>query len=435
MLLGCIADDFTGATDLANTLVRYGMRTIQLIGLPEPGSRVEDVDAVVVALKSRTIPADEAVAHSLAALEWLNAQGAQQIFFKYCSTFDSTPAGNIGPVADALLDALAADFTIACPAFPETGRTIFKGNLFVGDVLLNECGMQDHPLTPMTDSNLVRVLQAQTPAKVGLVQHATVNQGVAAIRERFAALRADGYRHCVVDAIDDAQLQVIGEACKNLALVTGGSGVALGLPANFTRQGSLREGASADTLPRVEGRSAVIAGSCSRATLEQVEHMRSSRPAFRIDPLALAQGEDVVAKVLEQAVGGLAEGPVLFYASAPPDEIERIQAELGREQAGQLVEHAMASIARGLVERGVRRLVVAGGETAGAVVSELGVTGLRIGAQIDPGVPWTTSLGITSLGAADTDSANPAEHTLALALKSGNFGSPDFFLKALAQLD
>lgn len=419
MLLGAIADDLTGATDLANTLTRRGMRTVQLIG-PPGHAAPEAVDAVVIALKSRTIPAPEAVAQSLAALAWLRGGGAGQIVFKYCSTFDSTDRGNIGPVADALLDALGADFTVFCPAFPENGRTVYRGYLFVGDVLLSESGMRDHPLTPMRDGNLVRVLGRQTPHKVGLVPLAAVRRGVDAVRGEFARLRRDGRRHAILDAVDDADLLTIGASVSGLALVTGGSGIALGLPENFRRAGRLESAQPADRLPRVRGAAAVISGSCSTATLAQVAVMRATHPVFDVDPMALAAGEPVVARALDWAGPRLGAKPLLVSASAPPDRVRVIQDSLGRERAGRLVEDALAGIARGLVERGVRRLVVAGGETSGAVVQALGVTGLRIGPQIDPGVPWTASLG---------------EPAIALALKSGNFGGEDFFVRAFACLD
>jgi uncharacterized protein YgbK (DUF1537 family) len=415
VLLGAIADDFTGATDLCNTLVRRGMRTVQLIGVPAENAPPPDAEAVVVALKSRTIPAAEAVATSLGALAWLRRAGARQILFKYCSTFDSTDQGNIGPVAEALLDALGSDFTVFCPAFPENGRTIFKGYLFVGDILLSESGMRDHPLTPMRDPSLVRVLQRQTMGPVGLVQQATVARGPAAIRSAFDALRAGGIRHAIVDAIADADLEAIGEAAADLPLITGGSGIALGLPENFRRQGLLGDGGGADALPAVEGAAAVLSGSCSEATRRQVAFIAENAPVFAIDPLAAAEGMDVAAQALDWATPLLGERPVLVSATAAPDEVAAVQRRLGRERAGALVEDIMARVASGLVERGVRRLVVAGGETSGAVVQALGVTGLRIGRQIDPGVPWTVSLG---------------EPKLALALKSGNFGAEDFFLRA-----
>ena len=417
MLLGCIADDFTGATDLANMLVRGGMRTVQAIGVPDRAP--PDVDAVVVALKSRTIAPADAVAQSLGALRWLKDGGARQIYFKYCSTFDSTPRGNIGPVTDALMQALQTEFTIACPAFPENGRTLFRGYLYVGDVLLSESGMKDHPLTPMTDANLVRVLQAQTRRKVGLVRFDAVARGAAAIRERFEELQRRGETIAIVDAVSDADLAAIGEACADLPLVTAGSGVGLGLALCARAQGRLRHAATASALPAVEGRAAVVSGSCSAATNGQVEAWRAGRPAFRVDPLALAAGEPVVAEALEWAGARIANAPVLVYATSQPDEVRAVQAKLGAQAAGELIEGALARIAKGLIDAGVRKLVVAGGETSGAVVQALGVRLLRIGPQIDPGVPWTLAEG---------------EPPLALALKSGNFGGVDFFAKALEQI-
>ncbi|WP_126225995.1 3-oxo-tetronate kinase [Burkholderia ambifaria] len=421
-LLGCIADDFTGATDLANMLVKSGMRTVQTIGVPADGAALDtmvDADAIVVALKSRTIAAADAVAQSLAAYAWLRAQGCRQFFFKYCSTFDSTDAGNIGPVADALLDAAGGGFAIACPAFPENGRTIFRGHLFVGDVPLNESGMEHHPLTPMKDANLVRVLQRQTTSKVGLIRYDTIAQGAAAVRARIDALRADGMRFAIADALSDHDLHVLGEACANLPLVTGGSGVALGLPENFRRAGLLPARDNAASLPRIDGLSAVLAGSASKATNAQVAAWRESRPSFRIDPLAASRGEPVVDDALAFARSHLPQ-PVLIYATTTPDEVKAVQQALGVEAAGHLVESTLAAIARGLRELGVRKFVVAGGETSGAVVQALDVKSLQIGAQIDPGVPATATIDAQPLG---------------LALKSGNFGTVDFFDKALRALD
>jgi 3-dehydrotetronate 4-kinase len=419
LLLGSIADDFTGATDLANTLVRQGMRTVQLIDVPEPGVAPPDADAIVVALKSRTIAAKEAVAQSSAALRWLQRAGAKQILFKYCSTFDSTDEGNIGPVADALLAALGGDFTVFCPAFPENGRTIYNGYLFVGDVLLSESGMRDHPLTPMRDPSLIRVLQRQTQGKVGLVPFSTVSRGTAAITSAFATMRANGVRHAILDAVTDDDLLALGTAIADLPLVTGGSGIALGLPENFRRAGLLKPTTSAAALDPVRGAELVLSGSCSTATLAQVAAMRQHRPVFDIDPLRLALGEDLATSAVAWAADKIADGPVLVSASAPPERVREAQEKLGRERAGALVETALAEVARRLVERGVRRLVVAGGETSGAVVKALGIKGLRIGPQIDPGVPWTASLG---------------EPRLALALKSGNFGATDFFLRSFTVL-
>jgi len=414
ILLGSVADDFTGATDLANTLVKAGMRTVQLLGVPRAGLSVPDADAVIVALKSRSNPASEAVESSLAALKWLQAAGARQFYFKYCSTFDSTDRGNIGPVADALLDALGADFTVFNPSFPTNKRTVYKGYLFVGDELLSESGMRHHPLTPMTDPSLVRVLQRQTQHKVGLVQYSTVVKGAQAVRTAIETLRSSGFRHAVLDSITDDHLHTLGEACADLKLVTGGSGMAMGLPANFVRQGLLKTGQHY-VLPKVTGSTAVLAGSCSVATQGQVALMKKEHDAFELDPMAIASGKDVAAAALSWAGTRLSERPILIYSTASPEQVSAVQRELGRENAGELVERALSKIAQGLVARGVRRLVVAGGETSGAVVGALGVEGLHIGPEIDPGVPWTFSLG---------------EPTLALALKSGNFGTPDFFTKA-----
>jgi uncharacterized protein YgbK (DUF1537 family) len=419
VLLGAIADDFTGATDLCNTLVRRGMRTVQLIDVPSSETAVPDADAVVVALKSRTIPAAEAIDKSLAALAWLRQAGARQILFKYCSTFDSTDDGNIGPVAEALMDALGTDFTLFCPAFPENGRTIYRGYLFVGDVLLSESGMRDHPLTPMHDPSLVHVLQRQTRGRVGLVPAATVSQGAAAIRDAFGDLRRQGFRHTIVDAIEDRHLEAIGTAAADFALITGGSGIALGLPENFRRRGLLASCAGADVLPVIGGAAAVLSGSCSPATIAQVAFMRDRAPVFTVDPIAIAEGSPLAAEALDWAKPRLGDRPVLISSTAAPDKVAEAQHRLGRDRAGALVEQALAAIAYGLAANGVRRFVVAGGETAGAIVQALGVKGLRIGRQIDPGVPWTASLG---------------EPTLALALKSGNFGAPDFFLRAFTVL-
>lgn len=414
LLLGCIADDFTGATDLANTLVKAGMRTIQLLGVPPDDLAVPEADCIIVALKSRSNPAAEAVTMSLAALEWLRRRGAQQYYFKYCSTFDSTDRGNIGPVADALLDALGERFTVFNPSFPTNKRTVYKGYLFVGDELLSESGMRHHPLTPMTDPSLVRVLQRQTTHKVGLVQYSTVVAGAGAVGQSFDKLRAENVRHAVLDSITDEHLLTLGEACAGLKLVTGGSAMAMGLPANFIRQGKLRKGEGA-ALPKVTGPTVVLAGSCSVATQAQVADMRKGHEAFQLDPVAIEQGQDQANEALAWAQSRLGEKPILIYSTAAPEQVSAIQGQLGRERAGELVEQTLGRIASGLVGAGVRRLVVAGGETSGAVVSALGVRGLYIGPEIDPGVPWTFSIG---------------EPALALALKSGNFGTVDFFTKA-----
>jgi uncharacterized protein YgbK (DUF1537 family) len=419
--LGCIADDFTGGTDLANNLVRAGMRTVQVIGVPE--GVAPDCDAVVVALKSRTAPVADAVAQSLDAARWLRAQGATQIYFKVCSTFDSTPQGNIGPVTEALMDQLRADFVIITPAFPENGRTIFNGHLFVGDVLLSDSPMKHHPLTPMTDANLVRVMQAQLdPARarrVGLVDYRVVAQGAEAIARRIVALRADGVSLAVVDGLGDDDLRALARAAARLPLVVAGSGLAIGIPALH----GLQPDARAAMLPPASGTRAVVSGSCSAATNAQVAHyLAAGGDGFAIDPLQLAAGRDLAAEALAWATPRLGSAPVLVYATAEPAAVRAVQQQLGAEQAGALVEQALSRIALGLVQAGVGQLVVAGGETSGACVQALGIRQLRIGPQIDPGVPWCHAA--TPVRAAG----------LHLALKSGNFGGADFFHRAFELL-
>ena len=417
LLLGCIADDFTGATDLANNLVRAGMRVVQTIGVPaEP---VADVDAVVVALKSRTAPVAEAVGQSVTAARWLRAQGAPQIYFKVCSTFDSTPAGNIGPVTEALMDELGAAFVVVTPAFPENGRTVFKGHLFVGDLLLSDSPMRHHPLTPMTDANLVRVMQAQLdPARgrrVGLIDHRTVALGAQAIVQRMAALRDAGVTLAIVDGVDDDDLRRLAAASADLKLVVAGSGLAIGIPALH----GLAPSAQAAQLPPAAGTCAVVSGSCSAATNAQVAaFIAAGDAALAIDPLRLAAGHDVAAEALAWARPRLGHAPVLVYATAGPEAVRSVQQQLGAERAGAMVEDSLSRVARGLVDAGVGQLVVAGGETSGACVQALGITQLRIGPQIDPGVPWCHA-------------AVPGLH---LALKSGNFGGTDFFTRAFKLL-
>ena len=420
LLLGCIADDFTGATDLANNLTRGGMRVVQTIGVPtEP---VTGADAVVVALKSRTAPVADAVAQSLAAARWLRAHGAKQVYFKVCSTFDSTPAGNIGPVTEALMDELGAPFVVVTPAFPENGRTVFKGHLFVGDLLLSDSTMRNHPLTPMTDANLVHVMQAQLCVergrRVGLIDHRTVAQGVSAIAQRMAALRDGGVSIAIVDGVNDDDLRCLATASAGLKLVVAGSGLALGIPALH----SLAPNPQAAQLPPATGTRAIVSGSCSAATNAQVTaFIEAGGAAFAVDPLRLAAGHDVAAEALAWARPLLTAIPVLVYATAEPAAVRAVQQQLGAQRAGALVEDTLARVARRLVDAGVAQLVVAGGETSGACVQALGITQLRIGPQIDPGVPWCHAV-------------LPGVGGLHLALKSGNFGGSNFFTRAFDSL-
>ncbi|MVW77310.1 3-oxo-tetronate kinase [Bordetella sp. 02P26C-1] len=422
MRLGCIADDFTGATDVANNLVRAGMRVVQTIGVPKDAGEV-DADAIVVALKSRTTPATDAIAESVRACEWLRGLNpTAQIYFKYCSTFDSTPEGNIGPVTEALMDAVGSSFTIATPAFPDNGRSVFKGHLFVGDVLLSDSSMRHHPLTPMTDANLVRVLQAQSRRRVGLVDHRVVRQGALAIKQRFQQLEQEGIGMAVVDAIDNEDLLTLGAATADMALVTAGSGLAMGLPAQW----GFEPNASAQRLPQAVGAQAILAGSCSAATQRQTRaFIDAGGAALPLDPLQLAQAENPVADILAWAQPRVNQGErVMVYSTADAESVKAVQARLGTQEAGELVERTLGAVAQGLVRLGVRQLIVAGGETSGACVQALDIDRMQIGPQIDPGVPWCYAHSPAASG-----------EGLHLTLKSGNFGSDDFFIKAFKMLN
>lgn len=412
MLLGCIGDDFTGSSDLANTLAKGGMRTVQYNGVPrlQAGTAVE---AGVVALKTRSVPPDEAVARSLLALDWLKGQGCRQFLFKYCSTFDSTPQGNIGPVLDALTSALGASRAVVCPAFPATGRSIYKGHLFVNDTLLSESGMERHPLTPMTDPDLRRWLARQTAERVGHVDYRAVVQGPAAIIAAMDAAVARGERYLVVDAIQDDDLIAIGAAAAGDVLLSGGSGIALGLPANFRQAGLI--GAQRSEWTGAEGPSAALCGSCSTMSRRQIAEHEARFPAREVDVDAVVTGTADPGGYADWVMAGQGHaGPPLVYSSVDPEAVAAVQRRHGRERAAAAVETFFAELARTLVAKGVTRLVSAGGETSGAVVSALDIPSFEIGPEIDPGVPALRAGG----------------SGIALALKSGNFGAPDFFAKA-----
>jgi uncharacterized protein YgbK (DUF1537 family) len=415
MLLGCIADDFTGASDLANTLARSGMRTTQFIGIPAVDAPT-DCEAGIVALKSRSIPAGEAVALSLQALDWLQRQGCRQFLFKYCSTFDSTPEGNIGPVGEALADALGVKGVVVCPAFPTLGRSIYQGHLFVKDRLLSESGMENHPLMPMTDPDLRRWLARQSAAAVGHVAWPTVAAGPGAIRKALDACAGRGETLVVVDTIEDRDLIAIGTACDGAPLLTGGSGIGLGLAGNFKRAGLL--GGSGSAFRPVAGPAAVIAGSCSNATRGQVGNFLKRHPGLGLDADRLMSGSITVAQAADFMIEHLAETP-LCYSTIAPDALQTYHRRYGRQRVAEAVEAFFGELALALVDRGVSRLVIAGGETSGAVVTALGLEALAIGPEIDPGVPALSAT---------------RGRDLAFALKSGNFGGADFFDKAVSVL-
>jgi 3-dehydrotetronate 4-kinase len=421
--LGCIADDYTGASDLANTLTRQGLRTVQTIGVPADDLAMPEVDAVVVSLKSRSIEASEAVAKSLAAEAWLRGRGASHVLFKICSTFDSTDKGNIGPVMDALRKRSGDAIVLVTPAFPETGRTVYKGNLFVGAVPLNESPLKDHPLNPMHDSNLVRVLARQSQTKIGLVELADVTNGADAVRARLAALAREGVGAVIIDAVFDRDLETIGLVASSHRLSVGASGIGLGLARSLVAEsGGKRQASHAAAEEPVGGPAACLAGSCSQATLGQIANAERVMPVLHLDPDRVIAGKEEARRAIAWARERLGSGAILIASSASPQDVAALQARHGRDAAGHAIEQAMADIAEGLVQAGVRRLVVAGGETSGAAVDRLQIPGFLVGEEIAAGVPVLRAVG-AKIG------AKPVE--MLLALKSGNFGGPEFFSDAL----
>lgn len=417
-ILGCVADDFTGATDVAGVLVSDGMRTLVVLDI-HVDIGTENYDAIVVALKSRTAPVNVAVDSSLAALRWLLERGCSKFYFKYCSTFDSRPTGNIGPVIDAFMAELTMPLAIVCPAFPANGRTVYQNYLFVKEQLVSESSMRNHPLTPITDANLVRLLKPQTNRTIGSIFLATVLSGVTATREALQTLQVNGVEIVVADAISEDDLHTLASAGLDQALMTGASGIATGIPAALRGLGLLQSKLAPPTLPKVKGSGAIISGSCSAATLEQVRHVRDLMPVFDVNALSVAHGETSVEEIMAWAKRYMDDGPFLVSATSDVEAVRRAQHELGVETAGSVVEELLASVSIALVDAGVRKLVVAGGETSGAVLQALNVRALQIGPQIDPGVHWAVGHG---------------REPIALALKSGNFGAKDFFSKAWSYL-
>jgi 3-dehydrotetronate 4-kinase len=419
LALGCIADDYTGASDLANTLTRCGLRTVQTIGVPSNDLALPDVDAVVVSLKSRSIEASLAVSRSRAAEKWLRGRGAAHVLFKICSTFDSTDDGNIGPVMDALRADAGDAIVLVTPAFPETGRTVYQGNLFVGSVPLNESPLRDHPLNPMHDSNLVRVLARQSKTRIGLVALADIARGPDAVRARLADLSKKGFGAAIADAVFDGDLETIGAVALDHRLSVGASGVGLGLARALVASGRVKPNASdAISEAPVGGPAACLAGSCSQATLQQIARAEEAMPVLHLEADKAVAGKDEARRALAWAKDRLKQSPILIASSSTPEQVAALQARHGRDAAGHAIEQAMADIAEGLVQAGVRRLVVAGGETSGAVVDRLAIPGFLVGAEIAAGVPVLRAVG--------------ASHgPMLLALKSGNFGGPEFFSDAL----
>ncbi|MBY5543007.1 four-carbon acid sugar kinase family protein [Rhizobium leguminosarum] len=423
IFLGSIADDYTGASDLANTLTKNGLRTVQTVGIPDPSLALPDVDAVVVSLKIRSVPASDAVTAATSAERWLRQRGAGHVLYKICSTFDSTDAGNIGPVTEALSDAAGGGIVLVTPAFPETGRSVYLGHLFVGGQPLNESPLKDHPLNPMHDANLVRVLTRQSRNAVGLIDLTAIAAGAGALKARLDALRTTGITAVIADAIFERDLETLGEIALQTPVSTGASGLGLGLARALVRSGRISSGGAtaADTIRPVGGLSAIVAGSCSKATLHQLDIAERSMPVLRLDPERLLASPDEIAAAISWAGDRISTGPVVVAASAAPETVSRLQSLYGREASGHAIETATSIITAELVERGVRRLVIAGGETSGAAVDRLAIPAFLIGPEIAPGVPVLRTIG-------------NAQGDMLLALKSGNFGGEDFFTAALAMM-
>ncbi|MCP1205000.1 four-carbon acid sugar kinase family protein [Pantoea sp. B550] len=413
MRLGVIADDFTGATDIASFLVQNGLTTIQFNGIPA-SEEMTEAQAIVISLKSRSCPADQAVSQSLAALAWLQKQGCERFYFKYCSTFDSTAQGNIGPVTDALLNALGETQTVICPALPVNGRTVYQGYLFVGDQLLSDSGMRHHPVTPMQDSNLMRLMTSQATGKAGLIAAAQIDQGAESVRQALDQLAEQGISYVVTDTLHQGHLLTLGEALSDRRLVTGGSGLAIGLARQWTTAGT---DAEAERAGRPHGdRAVVLSGSCSQMTNRQVAAYRQLAPACEVEIEHCLEDAEGYARQLcdwVEANSHQTMAPLLF-ATADAQQLQVIQQRYGAQRSSEAVEQLFAAVTRELKQRGWQRFIVAGGETSGVVAQSLGVTAFHIGPTISPGVPWVRDI----------------HQPLSLALKSGNFGDEDFFRRA-----
>ncbi len=412
--LGVIADDFTGATDIASFLVQNGLSTIQFSGVPQQQD-APATQAIVVSLKTRSCAVEEAVTQSLAALKWLQEQGCDRFYFKYCSTFDSTEKGNIGPVTDALLAELGETQTVICPALPVNGRTVYLGHLFVGEQLLSDSGMRHHPVTPMTDSNLLHLMTRQARGKAGLIGAPVLDRGAGAVREKLTELKNQGVNYVVLDTLNEQHLLTQGEALGEMRLVTGGSGLAIGLARQWATAGAAGDDAEAAGRPQGE-RAVVLSGSCSQMTNKQVSAYRLLAPSQEVEVTRCLENTDDYAQHLCDWVAGNSDRPLapLLYATADAEQLQAIQQQYGAQRSSEAVENLFAAVTRELKRRGWQRFIVAGGETSGVVAQSLDVTAFHIGPAISPGVPWVR------------DIAQP----LSLALKSGNFGDEQFFRRA-----
>jgi uncharacterized protein YgbK (DUF1537 family) len=416
LVFGGIADDLTGGLELASLMVREGVSCRVLTRRAGPDA-LAGVDSVVFGLKTRVAPAPRAVAAFAAAADLLQRAGTRQIFFKYCATFDSTRRGNIGPCADLLMSRTGAGFTAFCPAFPEVARTVYQGHLFGGDKLISQTPKRFDPLTPMREPDLVKVLQAQTAHRVGLLPHPVLHAGAAAAGRYVESLRAAGLRYAIADAVDEDDLRRLAEATVEWKLMTGGSSVAVYYPPLWRARGWIRPEPEAASLPVPRGLSAVLAGSCADRTFEQLEHFGGRNPVLMLELARAADGHDLAAEALAWAAEKIPAGPVAIATSARPDTVAALQKRIGRRRAAALGESVLARIAAGLHRSGVRRFVIAGGETSGAVVEALGAPVLEVDRFVSPGL---------------SRAVIPGPDPVSLYLKSGKLGPIDMFETALA---
>ena len=422
MKLGIIGDDFTGSSDIANNLKKSGMQVSMYAGVPNllpEETKKEQTDAAVIALKTRTAPIEDAIRESLEALSWLKDCGCEQFIFKYCSTFDSTKEGNIGPVTDAIMEKLNTDFTIACPSFPDAGRTVYFGHMFVNGKPLNESGMENHPLTPMTDHNLVRWLGYQTKNNVGLVDSQTISEGENSVKDKRENLKKNGYKYAIIDTIKNDDFDIICNAVKNLPLLTGGSGIALGLPKIYKDRGLLS--ASNFQIPENNSNAIILSGSCSITTINQINIYKENNPSFYISPDEVINDKDLIEKVLSWIKDNETQSP-LVYSSSDIKSVSEKQKQYGQELLANKFEKFFELLSKKLVKDNFGTFISAGGETSGAVIKGLGIQELKIGKEISHGVP--------ALWSPESNGNKPVSVTL----KSGNFGQDDFFTRALKAL-
>ena len=418
MILGIIGDDFTGSSDIANNLKKSGMQVSMYAGIPPLNKKTSltNADAAVIALKTRTIPINDAVSESLKALEWLKNAGCSQFIFKYCSTFDSTKEGNIGPVTDAIMEELNVDFTIACPSFPDAGRTVFCGHMFVNGKPLNESGMEKHPLTPMIDNNLIRWLNFQTKHNVGLIDYETINCGVKSVTNKVNILKNEGYKYAIVDTINNDNFDVICNGVKDLQFLTGGSGIALGLPKIYKKEGLLSD--EEFQIPENSTNAIILSGSCSSATLNQIEVYKKENPSYFISADEVMNNENLIEDVIKWIKNNETLSP-LIYSSADPKIVKEKQTRYGQEILANKIESFFEKLSNKLLNHTFGIFISAGGETSGAVVNGLGLQEFKIGQEISHGVP--------ALWSPNSNCNKPVSVTL----KSGNFGQIDFFKRAL----